>query len=539
MMQHTFQTILLMLGVLAGVAVLARRLRIAPSILLVATGVGVALIPGRTTIELAPEVVLLMILPPLIYSAAVAMSWREFRSNLRPIGLLAVGCVVFTAVAIAVAMHYVLDMPFAVGFLLGAIISPPDIIAPLAIARRLGLPHRLVVILEGEGLVNDATALILYRFAVIAIVTGAFSLGTATETFVLIIVGEIIFGIGVGWLSLRLRRWAHDPRVEITLSLLTPYLAFWVPEHLNGSGVLATVACGLYVSWRGPLLISAATRLQGIFFWDLFVYMVEGLAFLVTGLQARRVFDGVYAFSIKELAVATALAAAIVIVARYVWVFPATYVPRWLFPPVRRKDPSPPWQYPFLLSYTGVRGVVSLAAALAIPLTLANGEPFPQRELIQFITFGVIIITLIGTGLTLPSLVRWLGLADAGRTEHEQEREAELVARRLTAELARQKLDDIARQRQLDDAQLNLIRSRYDSRLALLPQSHGDGIGRARLRADLRMELIAEERLLIHQLLRQGKISDETRRRIERDLDLEEASFRTRVGGEGADQLPL
>jgi CPA1 family monovalent cation:H+ antiporter len=539
MMQHTFQTILLMLGVLAGVAVLARRLRIAPSILLVATGVGVALIPGRTTIELAPEVVLLMILPPLIYSAAVAMSWREFRSNLRPIGLLAVGCVVFTAVAIAVAMHYVLDMPFAVGFLLGAIISPPDIIAPLAIARRLGLPHRLVVILEGEGLVNDATALILYRFAVIAIVTGAFSLGTATETFVLIIVGEIIFGIGVGWLSLRLRRWAHDPRVEITLSLLTPYLAFWVPEHLNGSGVLATVACGLYVSWRGPLLISAATRLQGIFFWDLFVYMVEGLAFLVTGLQARRVFDGVYAFSIKELAVATALAAAIVIVARYVWVFPATYVPRWLFPPVRRKDPSPPWQYPFLLSYTGVRGVVSLAAALAIPLTLANGEPFPQRELIQFITFGVIIITLIGTGLTLPSLVRWLGLADAGRTEHEQEREAELVARRLTAELARQKLDDIARQRQLDDAQLNLIRSRYDSRLALLPQSHGDGIGRARLRADLRMELIAEERLLIHQLLRQGKISDETRRRIERDLDLEEASFRTRVGGEDADQLPL
>jgi CPA1 family monovalent cation:H+ antiporter len=436
-------------------------------------------------------------------------------------------------------MHYVLDMPFAVGFLLGAIISPPDIIAPLAIARRLGLPHRLVVILEGEGLVNDATALILYRFAVIAIVTGAFSLGTATETFVLIIVGEIIFGIGVGWLSLRLRRWAHDPRVEITLSLLTPYLAFWVPEHLNGSGVLATVACGLYVSWRGPLLISAATRLQGIFFWDLFVYMVEGLAFLVTGLQARRVFDGVYAFSIKELAVATALAAAIVIVARYVWVFPATYVPRWLFPPVRRKDPSPPWQYPFLLSYTGVRGVVSLAAALAIPLTLANGEPFPQRELIQFITFGVIIITLIGTGLTLPSLVRWLGLADAGRTEHEQEREAELVARRLTAELARQKLDDIARQRQLDDAQLNLIRSRYDSRLALLPQSHGDGIGRARLRADLRMELIAEERLLIHQLLRQGKISDETRRRIERDLDLEEASFRTRVGGEEADQLPL
>jgi CPA1 family monovalent cation:H+ antiporter len=537
--QHTFQTILLMLAVLAGVAVLARRLKIAPSILLVATGVGVALIPGRTTIELAPEVVLLMILPPLIYSAAVAMSWREFRSNLRPIGLLAVGCVLFTTAAIAVAMHYVIGMSWAVGFVLGAIISPPDIIAPLAIARRLGLPHRLVVILEGEGLVNDATALILYRFAVIAVVTGAFSLGTAAETFAVIVVGEIVFGIGVGWLSLRLRRWAHDPRVEITLSLLTPYLAFWVPEHLNGSGVLATVACGLYVSWRGPLLISAATRLQGIFFWDLFVYMVEGLAFLVTGLQARRVFDGVYAFSAKELAIATALAAGIVIVARYVWVFPATYIPRWLFPPVRRRDPSPRWQYPFLLSYTGVRGVVSLAAALAIPLTIANGEPFPQRELIQFITFGVIIVTLIGTGLTLPSLVRWLGLADAGRTEHEREREAELMARRQTAELARQRLEEISRERKLPEGNLALIRERYDSRLALLPHSHNDGFEVAKLRADLRMELIAEERLLIHQLLRQGKISDETRRRIERDLDLEESAFRTRIGAESNDQLPL
>jgi CPA1 family monovalent cation:H+ antiporter len=538
-MQATFQIIFSMLIVLAIVAVAARRLNVAPSILLVATGIGVALIPGRSTIELAPNVVLLMILPPLIYSAAVAMSWREFRANLRPIGLLAVGCVAFTTVAVAVAMHYAMGMPWAAGFVLGAIISPPDIIAPLAIARRLGLPHRLLVILEGEGLANDATALIMFRFAVIAAVTGTFSLGTAASTFALIVVGEIIFGIGVGWLSLRLRRWARDPRVEITLSLLTPYLAFWIPEHVHGSGVLATMTCGLYVSWRGPLLISAATRLQGIFFWDLFVYLVEGLTFLVTGLQARRVFDGAYAFSARELAFATALAATIVIVARYVWVFPATYLPRWLFPPIRRKDPSPPWQYPFLLSYTGVRGVVSLAAALAIPLTIANGDPFPQRELIQFVAFGVIIITLIGTGITLPPMVRWLGLADAGRSEQEREREMELMARRQTAELARRRLDEIAQERRLDEEQLSLIRSRYDSRLALLPRSHHDGIEYASLRADLRMELIAEERALIHQMLRRGEITDETRRRIERDLDLEEAAFRTRVGGEGGDQLPL
>ena len=234
---------------------------------------------------------LLGILPPLIYSAGVAMSWREFRFNLRPIALLAFGCVVFTTCAVAAAAHWLLGMPLAVAFVLGAIVAPPDVVAPLAIARRLGLPRRLVVVLEGEGLANDATALILYRFAVAAVSTGLFSFGQAAGTFALIVVGEIGYGIGIGWLSLRLRRWARDPRVEITLSLMTPYVAFWVPEHLGGSGVLATVAAGLFVSWNGPLLIPAATRLQGIFFWDLVVYLLEGFVFLVTGLQARTLLD--------------------------------------------------------------------------------------------------------------------------------------------------------------------------------------------------------------------------------------------------------
>jgi CPA1 family monovalent cation:H+ antiporter len=263
------------------------------------------------------------------------------------------------------------------------------------------------------------------------------------------------------------------------------------------------------------------------------------MTFLVTGLQARRLLDGAYAFSARDLAIATALTAAIAIAARFIWMFPATYIPRWLFPAVRRKDPSPSWRYPFVLAYTGVRGVVSLAAALAIPFTLANGEPFPERELIQFVTFGVIIITLIGTGLTLPSVVRWLGLADAGRSEHEKEHEAELKARRQTAELARRRLEELARERQLSEGNLALIRERYETRLALLPRSHNDGIEVAKVRADLRMELIAEERVLIHQLLRRGEISDETRRRIERDLDLEEAGFRSRTGGESQGELPL
>src|SRR5262245_43834524 len=286
-MTETIQTLLLMLGLLAAVEVAAKRLNVAPSILLVVAGIAIAFVPGLPRIELAPEVVLLVILPPLIYSAGVAMSWRDFRFNLRPITLLAFGCVVFTTCAIAAAAHYVLKFDWAVGFVLGAIIAPPDVVAPLAVARRLALPRRLLVVLEGEGLANDATALILYRFAVLAAVTGTFSIHEAAGTFALIVVGEILFGIAVGWLSLRLRQWSQEPRVEITLSLMTPYVAFWIPEHVGGSGVLATVACGLYVSWIGPRLISSATRLQGIFFWNLLVYLIEGLVFLLTGLEVR------------------------------------------------------------------------------------------------------------------------------------------------------------------------------------------------------------------------------------------------------------
>ena len=241
-MIETLRLAVLLLLVVAAVAVAARRIGVPPAILLVLAGVALALVPGLPRVELAPELVLLLVLPPLIYAAGVAMSWREFRFNLRPITLLAVGCVVFTTLAVAAVAHALLGLPWPIGFLLGAIISPPDAVAPLAIARRLGLPRRVAVILEREGLANDATALILYRFAVVAVSTGAFSLGPALGTFAAICVGEIAFGIAVGWLMLRIRRAARDPRVEILLSLVTPYLAFWIPEHLGGSGVLATVA---------------------------------------------------------------------------------------------------------------------------------------------------------------------------------------------------------------------------------------------------------------------------------------------------------
>jgi CPA1 family monovalent cation:H+ antiporter len=410
------------------------------------------------------------------------------------------------------------------------------VVAPLAIARRLGMPHRIMVILEGEGLANDATALIIYRFAVAAIVTGVFSLPHAAGTFGLIVVGEIAYGIGIGWLSLRLRRLANDPRVEIVLSLMTPYVAYWLPEHLGGSGVLATVAAGLYVSWRGPLLISSATRLQGFFFWDLIIYVIEGFVFLITGLQARTLIEHATLDQLRGLLLATLLTSAVIIVARFVWQYPATYIPRWISPSLRKRDPSPPWQWPFVIAFTGVRGVVSLAAALAIPLTLANGAPFPHRDLILFIAFGVIIVTIVGIGLTLPLVVRWLGLADTAEAERRREHEAELAARFEMMEAALAHLDGLIEQRRLPEPVVGTIRAHFDTRRRQFPR-RADGVEEAALTSAVRLELIDLERKHLHRLLREGTISDEVRRRIERELDLEEATVA--VKGDGHAQLPV
>jgi len=491
--------VVILLVVVAAVAAVARRIKIPPAILLVVAGVVLALIPGLPAVELAPELVLLMVLPPLIYSSAVAMSWKEFRFNLRPIALLAVGCVVFTTVAVAAATHYLLGLPWAVGFVLGAIVSPPDAVAPLSIARRLQIPRRILVVLEGEGLANDATALILYRFAVVAVSVGAFSFSEAVGTFATIVIGEVLWGIGVGWAMLRLRRWVGDPLIEITLSVLTPYLAYWPPAELGGSGVLATVTTGLYISWNGYLLISAATRLQGVFFWEFLIYTIEGLVFLITGLQARTLVARIGAYPVWELVVSAIVVSVVVIVARFVWVYPVVYVPRWI-PAIRRRDPAPTWQTPFALAFTGVRGVVSLAAALAIPFAVDSGAPFPARDLILFLTFTVILVTLVGQGLLLPRVIRALGLAHAGRRERHAERVEEYAARRAALAAALERLEQLATERDLPDEVLKPLRAHTRDQLRHVDnRSDGDAHHRrlTELREDIELELIAAERARI------------------------------------------
>jgi monovalent cation/hydrogen antiporter len=527
-MLPTVQLLVVLLGVNAAVALAASRLKVPPAILLVLTGVALGLIPGLPAVVLAPEFVLLLVLPPIIYDAAVAMSWKEFRFNLRAISLLAVGCVVFTAASVAAAAHILLGLSWPVGLIIGAIVSPPDAVAPLSVMRRMRLPRRIVVTLEGEGLANDATALILYRFAIVAVTMGAFSPVRAAGAFVAIMVGELLWGIGVGWTMLRLRRWVHDPRIEIALSILTPYIAYWPPEHLGGSGVLATVTAGLYISWNGLRLISAATRLQGIFFWDFFTYVIEGMVFLITGLQARTIAAGIKGYSVSDLAMSSAVVCGAVIITRFIWVYPATYLPRWLFRRVRRRDPSPPWQWPFALAFTGVRGIVSLAAALAVPFVTSSGHPFPYRDLILILTFAVILVTLVGQGLMLPLVMHWLGLANAGLREHHAERVEEAHAGRLAIERALARLEQLTAERSLPDEIVRPLRVYYRDRLRQIQQRRdGDERHRrlAELGDDIALEVIKAERDLINDLYRDGKLKDEARRRIERELDLRESDL--------------
>jgi len=281
-----------MIAMTALTSLAARRMRVPQSILLVVVGAALASAPRFPAVKLEPDLVLLLLLPPLLYFSGVGMSWRGFRKYLRPIMLMAVGCVLFTASVVAAATHWLLHLPWAVGFVLGAVVSPPDAVAPMAIARRLSVPKRILTVLEGEGLVNDATALILFSFAVGAVATGGVSIIGAAETFAIIVIGEIVWGLAIGWSLLHLRAWSKDTEVEMILALLTPFAAFWPPHFLGGSGVLAAVTAGLYTSWHGPRLISPATRLQGFFVWGLAVYLVEGVVFFLTGLQSRLVMEG-------------------------------------------------------------------------------------------------------------------------------------------------------------------------------------------------------------------------------------------------------
>ncbi|HUQ23446.1 MAG TPA: Na+/H+ antiporter [Gaiellaceae bacterium] len=511
----------------AGTAmlVLVPKLRIPYPILLVLGGLALGFAPGLPSIDLPPDLVLVGVLPPLLYGAAFFTSLRDLRANVRPVGLLSVGLVLLTLVVVAVVAHTIVPgLPWAPAFVLGAVVSPTDPIAATAIMHRLGVPRRIVSIVEGESLVNDGTALVAYRFAVVAAVSGAFSLWEAGISFVLNVAGGIVVGIGVGWLVRQVRRRLEFPPAEVTISLLTGYFAYIPAELIGVSAVIAAVTAGIYLGWHTPELTNAEVRLMGESAWEIVTFMLNALLFTLIGLQLPGILDELDAYSTADLLWWGAAVWLTVVLVRALWVYPAAWLPRRLIPRIRDRDPMPRTSQLALISWAGMRGGVSLAAALAVPLTTDAGEPFPGRSLILFLTFAVIFGTLVVQGLTLPGVIRLLRLEDDGDDEARELAKARIHA----AQAALERLDELTDEDWVREDTAARVRGGYDfrqNRFAAWLDGGDDGSIEARSLdfQRLRRELLAAERDAVHQLRRSGRISDEVARRVERDLDLEDA----------------
>ena len=405
----------------AGLNTVARWLTVPYPITLVLGGLVLAVLPGVPTVELDPDIVLIIFLPPLLYSAAFFSDLRALRDNMRPLSLTSIGLVLLTTVAVAVVAHDAIGLSWPLAFALGAIVSPTDPVAATAILRRVGAPRRIVNIVEGESLVNDATALVAYRVAVAAAVGGSFSLLDASAEFVAAAVGGVAIGLAVGFVVTEIRRRLDDVPTEITISLVTGYAAFIPAQELGLSGVLAAVTAGIYLGWNAPAISTPQMRLQGLGVWEVLVFLLNATLFILVGLQLPVVVDGIGGYTTAEVLGYAALVCAVVIGTRFVWLFTAPYVIRALDrrpqQVERRVGPAPR----IVVGWAGMRGAVSLAAALALPLETDAGAPLEGRSLILFLTFAVILVTVVGQGLTLPALIRRLGVTEDGSEEENEE----------------------------------------------------------------------------------------------------------------------
>jgi monovalent cation/hydrogen antiporter len=517
---------LVLVGLLAAAAALlaiAELIRIPYPIPLVLGGLALGFVPGMPRIELPPDIVLVAVLPPLLYGAAFFSPLRELRANVRPIGLLAIGLVLTTTVAVAAAAHAAIPgLGWPTAFVLGALVSPTDPTAATAIAERLGLPRRLVALVEGESLVNDGTALVAYRFAVAAVVTGSFSLAAASARFVLSIAGGIAVGLAVGFVIREVRRRLDNPPVEITISILSGYFAYLPAEAIGVSGVLSAVTVGIYMGWHTPELTTAQTRLQGVAVWEILFFLLNAFLFTIIGLQLPVILDGLAGYSTATLVWYAVLVATTVVAARFAWIFATAQLPRLLGR--RRREAPGPWQPSVVLAWSGMRGAVSLAAALALPLTTDAGTHFPNRELIVFLTFAVILTTVVVQGLTLPKLISLLELEDDSRLEEKEDTKARIHA----AEAALARLEELVDEEWVREDTADRLRGLYGyrrSRFQARFEGADDG-GIEQRSTDyqrLLRELIQAERAAVRALRREGRISDQVMRRVERDLDLEEA----------------
>jgi CPA1 family monovalent cation:H+ antiporter len=523
----------LFLGLLAAVAVLvlfARKLQMPYPILLVVGGLALSFFPGLPRVRLDPELVFVLFLPPLLYPAALFTPWRDFQANLRTILLLAIGLVLVTMVATAWFAHRFVGMTWGAGFVLGAIVAPSDAVAATAIAHRLRVPRRLVTILEGESLVNDTTAFVAYKFAIAAVVTGSFSLGQASVNFVTAGSGGVLVGLAAGWLVTLIQRRLDDPPVQITVSLLTPFVCYLVAEGVGASGVLAVVICGLYFGWRAPAMLSSRFRLRAGVVWDMIQFLLNGIIFILIGLQLPDVLAALAGRS-PWVVVRYALVILIpVIVLRLAWLFAMTYLPRLGRRAAAADRATRNWRHVLLIGWTGMRGVDSLAAALAVPLVVTSGQPFPDRDLIFFLTFAVIFGTLVLQGLSLAPVIRWLSVVDDKLWE-EEERKARLAANK--AALAR--IHEVAGAARSENGTLDRLAADYEDRIQQLESHSEDGELSEDLFspefARLSQAALDAERQTVLELRDQRVINDEALRRIQRDIDLAEIRLKRETEG--------
>jgi len=521
----------LLLSFVFGLGLLARRLAIPYPIFFVLGGLllgFIPILPAQLTLD--PNLIFFLILPPLLYIQAFFTSWRDFRFYLRPILLLAIGLVFATTVAVAFVAHWMIPgLPLAAGFVLGAIVSPPDAVAASAIAQRLGLPRRVVTIIEGESLVNDATSLVIFKVALAAVGAMTPLIGGAwlPGEFVYVAVGGIAVGLVVGRFISWLRKRVIDdgPQIALTISLMTPYLSYLLADQLcHVSGVLAVVATGLYLGWEAPEVLNSDIRLQAQNFWEMIIYLLNGIVFVLIGLQLPGILRHMEEYWWPRPFLYALVINVVCIVVRLAWIFPGAYLPRLLFKRIRETEGVPDWRQVVIVGWAGMRGIVSLAAAL----TLQGFPNFPRPHIVQFVAFSVILTTLVFQGLTLPPLIRFLGVGDDGIPARE-----EIEARKRVSEAVFRKIEEVRKNHKFPASSIEFIETFYRERALFLEDDLADQIGWSDRRYHavsvrrLRRLMIAIQRRTLLGMRRTGLIGDDVMHKLERELDLEEIRLKS------------
>ena len=530
---NPIETFLILLTAICGAIILAKKIAMPTPIAFVMVGLGLAFIPGFPAFNIPPQYMLLIFLPVLLAEAAYFTSVRDFRVNMRWILMLAVGLVGFTAVVVAVVMNKIIPgFGWAAGLVLGAIISPPDAVAATSIAKNIKIPKRAQTILEGESLVNDAAGLVIYKFAVLAVVTQQFSMVDASLSFSWMVVCGLALGWLIGFIFMRIFTKLNDPSVQILGTFLAPYAAYILAEHVHASGVLAVVVTGLMVSWHGASRFTSDFRVAAEATWKMVVFVMNGLVFMLIGLQFPSLLQNMADYSPTFLLTTAFIVSLTVVLVRFLWVYGVAYGVRFLFKPVRKVAPCPPWQNVFIVAWTGMRGVVSLATALALPMLTLNDVAFPHRDLIIFISFSVILFTLVLQGLSLPWILRKLSVVHDWRVLHE-----DWMARKDAAQAVLQRLDEMPKEGTLPSAAFDRIRSHYMDRIESLGHGPNTPLHTKEAPSSTNHPLIQTEHTIWQDILeiekkvvvdlrKSFKIGDDVMHEILRDIDLLHSRFK-------------